>query len=222
MKLFFYIVLFFSLNLFASNPQVYAALGDTIYNNAPKIEKLKDIEKFKIIKLDVEKYVSMVKLIKEYGFAVEKKDKRYNQKEYLQHLRKLSKKNDFFVKFAKNNFKLSIDNEDSKTFEKIINTGLIDTKRNKDKIMQYYFAHQNEVDPKGVIQAFLDQDAKLREKQMQSKKQSKSKKELEAERIRYIRENDKRKHEALQRKLLEEVNRKKLEIRQEQKKELFN
>ena len=74
MKLFFYIVLFFSLNLFANNPQVYAALGDTIYNNAPKIEKLKDIEKFKIIKLDVEKYVAMVKLIKEYGYPNTRSD----------------------------------------------------------------------------------------------------------------------------------------------------
>ena len=51
-------------------------------------------------------------------------------------------------------------------------------------------------------------------------KRYKSKAELEAERIKRIREKDKKKQAAIEKSLQEEVDRKKIEIRANQKKEL--
>jgi hypothetical protein len=205
-----------------NNPKVYAALGDVLYNNLPKIEKLKDIKVFEPFIAEINRYERDLLKLKKQGFAIEYGEKSIDKKQYLNKLREFSKQNDAFVSSARSSFKDSLANEDSATFEKIINTGLIDTKRNKEKIIDYYFAHQEDVNASGVIQSYLDADAKLRAKREAKRKYYKSKKQLEAQRIKRIRENDKLKQAALEKKLDEEVIKKKQEIREEQKKELFN
>jgi len=226
-KIFFIITLLVSL-VFANevlkenNPKVYAALGDVLYNNLPKIEKLKDIKTFDPFLSEINRYARDLLKLKKQGFAIEHGDKSIDKKQYLNKLREFSKKNDAFVSSARSSFKSSLENEDSETFEKIINTGLIDTTRNKEQIIDYYFAHQEDVNASGVIQSYLDADAKLRAKREAKRKYYKSKKQLEAQKIKRIRENDKLKQAALEKKLDEEVIKKKKQIRQEQKKELFN
>ena len=207
--------------LYGANPKPYAALGDVIYDNVENIEKLKEIPKYALFKEKIESYVSKVAALKEMGYALEKGSASANKKVYLNALRTLSKENDFFLRDAKQSFKDAIEKQDSVTFEKIINTGLIDTQKNKEKIIEYYFAHQEDINASGVIQGYLDEDAKLRAKREAQRKRYKTKKQLEEEKIRRIREADKRKKEALEKQLEQEVARKKEQIRAEQKSELF-
>jgi biopolymer transport protein ExbB/TolQ len=217
-KLFFILTLFVTI-LFAKNPQVYAALGDVIYNNVQNIEKLQEIEKFQSIQTEIEVYLQKVKQVKQDGFALEQGDKSVDKKNYLNHLRSLSKRNDYFVHAAREAFRNSMKQEDSKTFEKIINTGLINTEKYQEKILAYYMQHQDDVNATGVIQDYLDKEAK--EKKLQ-RKYYKSKKQLEAEKIRRIREADKIKQAELEKKLDEEVKQKKENIRKEQERSLFH
>ena len=204
------------------NPRVYAALGNVLYNNLPEIEKLKEIDTFSQYTSEINRYIRDLSKLKKKGFAIEAGNVTIDKKAYLNKLREFSKKNDYFVSLARNSFKKSLSDQDSKTFEKIINTGLIDTQRNKEKIIDYYFEHQEDINASGVIQSYLDEDAKLRAKREKKRRYYKTKKQLEAEKIKRIRANDKRKQEELEKKLDAEVTKKKKEIRAEQKKELFN
>lgn len=204
------------------NPKVYAALGDVIYNNIPKIEKLKEIKIYENQVADIDMYAKQVAELKEEGFAIERGDKSIDKKVYLNKLRELSKLNDHYVRSAKTNFRNAVKTEDNDTFEKIINTGLIDTQRNKDKIINYYFAHQEDVNASGVIQGYLDEDAKLRAQREAKRKYYKTKKQLEEEKIKRIRKRDQEEQAKLEKRLEEEVIKKKEEIIKEQKSELFN
>ena len=228
MKKLFLIITILSTFLFAQgatlqkNPKVYAALGDVLYNNLDEIEKLKEIDTFSPYNSEINRYIRDLSKLKKEGFRIEAGDATIDKKEYLNKLREFSKKNDYFVSLARNSFKKSLRDQDSKTFEKIINSGLIDTQRNKEKIIDYYFEHQEDVNASGVIQSYLDEDAKLRAKREKQRRYYKTKKQLEAEKIKRIRANDKKKQEELEKKLDAEVTKKKREIRAEQKKELFN
>jgi len=207
--------------LFSSNPAVYSALGDVIYNNVNGIEKLSHIPEYTDYKEKIQEYVSEVDATKRAGFLIEKGDKKIDKKSYLNNLRKFSKSNDFFIRSARNNFKKSMEDEKSKLFSQLVNTGLIDTQKYKNDIVTYYLFHMNEIDPEGVIQDILDNDEALKKKKTK-KRVYKSKKQIEKEKIRRIRENDKKRQAAIERKLQENVNRKKSEIIDYQKKELAN
>ncbi len=213
------LLLLLSLTLYAQNPKAFSALGDIIYNNVGKIEKLENIDDYEIYKKKIQEYVIEVKKVKKDGFALDERIND-NKMKYLNKLRKLAQTNDFFVRSAKRNLDLAIENENSKLFSQIINTGLIDEKQSKNKIIDYYFAHSNEVNASGLIQKYLDNDKKLRAKKEYKKSLLKSKKWREMQKIKRIRKNDKLQQEKLEQQLNQEVQKKKLEIRQEQKREL--
>lgn len=203
--------------LFAQNPRVYSALGDAVYDNVANIEKLKYLPEFSAEKEKIEEYVKDVNETKKDGFAIESKNESINKSKYLDSLRELSKMNDDFKRAVRENFKLSIQNENSELFSKIINSGLIDIKSYKQDIKTYYSKHSDEIDPSGVIQDILDEDASL-------KTQSKAKltdKDIQEKNIKRIRERDKIQQEAIQKSLEEEVSKKKQDIREYQKKELL-
>jgi hypothetical protein len=203
--------------LFAQNPRVYSALGDVVYDNVQSIEKLKYISEFSTEKEKIEEYVKDVNETKKDGFAVESKNESINKSSYLDKLRELSKMNDYFKRAVRENFKSSIQNENSELFSKIVNSGLIDINSYKQDIKTYYSKHSDEIDPSGVIQNILDEDASL-------KIQSKAKlidKNIQEDNIKRIRAKDKIQQEAIQKSLEKEVNKKKQEIREYQKKELL-
>jgi len=216
------LITLFTTILSASYPKIYAALGDVIYKNVDNIGKLVTIEKYSIYKDEIEKYVAEVQKTKELGFTIESKQTEgvNKKKEYLMSLRKLSKQNDFFVRSAEDNYKSAIENENSQLFSEIINSGLVDTQEYKKEIIDYYFAHSEDINATGVIQGYLDEDAKLKVKRDAEAAKYKTKKMREAEKIRRIRENDLEAQRKLEEKLQEEVNKKKLEIRKNQKIEL--
>ncbi|WP_304544710.1 hypothetical protein [Sulfurimonas microaerophilic] len=215
------LLVLFSTLLFSKNPDVYAALGDVIYNNVDNISKLKDIEQFNVYKDKIEKYTNKVYATKEAGFKIEQGDAALDKKSYLSNLRALSKDNDFFLRLAKKYYEDSITAQNSQLFSKIINSGLIDTEEHKQEIIDYYFAHQEDINASGVIQAYLDENAELRAKKEAELKNRKSKRERELERIKQIREKDQREQEALEKKLQKELETKKKQLREEQKRELL-
>ena len=205
--------------LSAKNPNVYAALGDVIYNNVNKIEQLGKLESYKDYRLGITSYVALVAKTKELGFAIESGQELNKKGQYLATLRELSKKNDFYLRKAKYSFNTAIEKEDSALFMSLVNSEIINIEKRKEDILNYYFQHQDDINASGVIQTFLDEDEELRKREAALSK-IKTKKERDAEKIRRLRENDLEAQKRLEEKLEAEVIKKKLEIRQQQKKEL--
>ena len=216
------ITLFCTTFLLADNPIVYSALGDVIYNNVDNINNLKTISQYNSEINKIDDYVSSVEKTKKNGFSIQRGEKKIDKMNYLNHLRELSITNDYFVRSAKNNFKSSLSKEDSVLFFKIINSGLVDTQKYKEKIINYYFAHSEDVNTSGVIQTYLDEDKELKVRKETQIKSYQTKKMREEAKINRIRQNDIEKQVALEKQLEDEVKAKKIQIRQNQKSELFN
>ena len=213
------IILFiFSILLFAKNPDVYAALGDVIYDNAPKIEKLKTITEYVSSPKEIDKYISDVEKTKKIGYKIESGDESIDKKSYLKSLRKLSKTNDYFVRHVYKVYKNALESEDSWLLSQMINSGLMDTKKYKKEIIEYYKTHSDIMDTSGVIQKYLDEDAKLRVKK--NKPVGLTKEQMLKAKIKRLREKDRLKQEAIQKSLEEQVAKEKVKIRQEQVEEL--
>jgi len=210
----------FLVALYAENPKVYSALGDVIYNNAPNIEKLASIKEFSSFKPKIEKYIDDVNKTKKIGFDLELGYQVVDKKAYLDTLRRLSKTNDFFIREVDIKFRNALRTENSKLFDKMINSSLLNTQKYKSDIIEYYFNHSNELNTTGLIQHYLDEDAALKAKQEAQRKRYKTKRQRELERIKYLREKDKLEQEKLEKQLEKKLKEKKLEIREYQEKEL--
>ena len=206
--------------LSAHNPNPYAALGDVIYDNVSNIESLKQIDSYRLYADDIDKYVSEVDEAKIQGYELEKAATSKTKNDYLNRLRTLSKTNDYFLRSINNKYKESMKKDDYKLFLQIINSGLINTQKKKKEIINYYYKNKENIDSTGVIDTFLEEDAKLRLKKDRQKKRYKTKKQLEAEKIKRIRENDKASQKKLEEDLQKDLNTKKAEIRKIQRKEL--
>ena len=208
--------------LSANNPKPYSALGNVIYNNSYKIESLKSLSSYKSCIGDISAYIKKVKSTKKDGFALENGAKTITKKEYLIKLRQLSKTNDSFLREIRDSYNNSMSTNNYKTFSEIINSGLINTKKYKHEIIDYYYKHQEDINASGVIENFLNEDAKLKALKDAQKKRYKTKQMLEAEKIKRIRSKDRKAQEDLEQKLHNELKDKKLKIREDQKRELEN
>jgi hypothetical protein len=220
MKFFITLCLFVAL-LMAENPKIYSVLGDVIYNNVGNIIKLKDIPYYVDEKNKIDMYVREVYATKKIGKTIDDGDESIGKLTYLNKLRALSKENDNYVRSAHSNFRASMSNGDSELFSTLINTGLIDTQRYKYEIINYYLGHVEEINPKGVIQNFINEDKHLKKEEVVNKKIYKSKQQRQKEKIQNIREQDEIQQKALEESLQKEVDKKKSEIRESQTKELF-
>lgn len=210
----------FTTFLFAQNPNVYSALGNVIYDNVLKIQKLKTINKYSRYEEKIDQYIVDVQDAKEMGFAIDSGDTTQDKRLYLKKIRELSKTNDYFKRDVSKSYKTAIKYENNDLFSQIINTDLFDSDEHKNEIMQYYFAHYDDINTFGVIQKYLDEDEELRKQQEKSKAIVFTKKEIQEAKIRRIRLRDKEKQEEIQKKLQEELIQKKKDIRKEQVQEL--
>ncbi len=214
-----FLILLFSIALYAKNPYPFAALGDVIYENADKVQKLKNIDGFSIYNEKIQKYLKDVKRAKEEGFALEA-GKKKDKKAYLNKLRALAKEYGLFRRSVEVSFQDALKDKNVKLVEQLINSGLLDTNRYKKEILDFYFNHVGKMSTKGLIESYLDEDAKLRKKREAQRKRYLSKKQRELERIKRIRKKDKLEQERLEKQLQEELIQKKKEIQEYQKKEL--
>jgi len=206
--------------LFAQNPKVYSALGDIIYDNAPKIQNLQMIPQYSKYKENINNYILKVKNAKKIGYAIELGDTTIDKKEYLNIIRKLSKTNDFFQRTTINFFKESIKKQNDQLFLQTLNSGLIDTKKYKADIFEYYFSNSNNIKTCDILQNMIDEDKLLKQKQKLAKRNQLTKKQIQEAKIKRLRANDEAKQEALQKQLEEKLLRKKSQIRKEQLEEL--
>lgn len=213
-------IYFFVTLLMAENPKIYSVLGDGIYDNIGNIIKLKDIPQYVDEKDKIDVYVSEVYATKKIGKSIEKGDESIDKLAYLNKLRILSKENDNYIRSAHSNFRASMSNGDSALFSSLVNSGLIDTPRYKDEIINYYMGHVEEIDPEGVIQNFINEDKYLKKEEAANQKIYKSKQQRQKEKIQRIREQDEIQQKALEESLQKEVDKKKSEIRENQMKEL--
>ncbi len=194
------------------NPYVYSALGDVVYNNVSNIEKLKLIPSYAhSIKL-IDLYVKEVNETREIGHGIQLRNNSKEQDDYLEKLRTLAKTNDMFQRNVLNSFELSIKNKDNELFRQTVNSGLLDTDKYKDEILEYHFANCNDKNATGVIKDYLEEDKKLKAIQDTSK----AKQKKQEEKIKRIRAKDKERQESIQKQLELELFEKKDSIRKEQ------
>lgn len=219
MKLFLSLFLL-TLTLFASNPTIFATLGDTIYDNAPKIEQLKKFHEYQPFLEKIDNYVKEVNATKKLGFAVENGTRKDASRIYLQKLRELAKTNDFFVRSANVIFEKALANKNYDLLMDMLDTGLIDVERNKERLLEFYNANKDSFEPRGTLGRIVEEE-ELRKKSKNTKEYYERLKKLrEQEKIRRLRERDKKRQEELQKKLEKELEKKKEQIQKEQIQEL--
>jgi len=168
MKIF---LLFFlcSFLVYAKTPTVFKDFGDPLYANALKLEKLKEFPVISKEKLD--SYLKKVEEVKRFGNTLLESDEKAKEK-YFEDLRELAKQNDIYVDQARELFKQAFDKNNVEIFSKILESGLIDIKRNEEKIFEFYkknkkelFNKENYVDEIGTYKE-LFKNIKNKEKQM--------------------------------------------------------
>ncbi|MDD2791315.1 MAG: hypothetical protein PHU40_11730 [Sulfurimonas sp.] len=219
MKILLTLYLFATL-LIAENPKIYSTLGDAVYNNVGNIVKLKEMEPYVGMHEEIDRYIADVYATKKIGKAIEQGDNSIDGMQYLEKLRLLSKENDNYIRSAQSQFRASMSDQNSPLFSLLINSGLIDTSRYKNEIINYYVAHPESVNADGVIQKFIDDDKSLKNKEAANKKVYISKQQRQKEKIQRIREQDETEQKALEQSLQKELEKKKSEIRENQIKEL--
>ena len=219
-KIFFITIL--ATILCASNPKPYAVLGDVIYDNVKTIEALKELDAYKVYTADIDSYVAKVVATKALGYKIEQGKAKESKKVYLENLRNLSTTNDYFMRSINGVYKNAMQKRDFDLFSAIINGHFIDTNKNKQEIIDYYFKHQEDINASGVIDEFLAEDAALKARKEAQRKRYKTKKQREEEKIKRIRKNDKENQERIEKELDKALETKKLKIREDQKKELEN
>jgi len=211
----FITLLFAQGKAYLGNPNVYSALGNTIYENVRAVEGLKKIEEFSRFESKIDKYTQDVAELKKEGFVIESKENSADKYKYLSRLRELSIVNDYFIRRVKNSFKLSIEKRNSRLFVEMINSGLLDTKTYKKEIIKYYVEHTQEIKPSGLLERFLQQN-ELDNRERETKNKN-TKIDNQRAKIKRVRQRDINNKKALNKLLEEELIKKKLKIRQEQK-----
>lgn len=216
------LLLVFTLTLYASNPKIYAALGDLIYNNEPKISKLAELQIYRANRETIQNYSKEVQRVKEMGIVAEKSKDKKLQKEYLIRLRKLSKENDFFIRSANKNYEKALQTQQSEDFVGLVNSGLIETNARKEEILNYYYEHKEEIVLAGVLEEYVKEDKELKKKRDIKSVKKRTKEALAREKIERIRKNDLEAQKKLELRLQEELTEKKSAIRKDQAEALKN
>jgi len=223
-----YLLLFtLSLSLFAQNPKSFAALGDVIYDDVVKFEKLKEMASMQEYRTAIDAYILSAGEIKKMGFAIdaenakEDKSSALDGKEYLQALRKLSTEHDAIIDSSRTRFKEAMSDEDSETINGMIDYGVIVIEDYKDELIRYYeeFGEDQNLSSLEVMYAEHINSLKADVNATALSNAQREARENEA-RIKRMRAQDKAKTDALEKSVEEEKAREKKKVLNEQKKEL--
>ncbi len=212
-------LLLFSTFAFATNPKVYSSLGNEIYDSLDNVMKLKSISGFEKGSKDIIKYKQDVLKAKKNGFDIEGGKTLVDKSNYLKTLRALSKKRELYIREVNIMLKKSIKNQNSKKFNDLIQTDLVDMDKNKKEILNYYSNHKSEVTLSLNMKKLLDAEQKAKKSRVK-RAVNNSQESLNAKRVNRIRASDKREQELLEKNLQKESDEKKLEIRNNHRREL--
>lgn len=204
--------------LFAQYPAVYRSLGDAIYTQAPKIERLKEIEPYTRYRAKIDSYIKEVNATKIAGFKIQRSQSGADAKSYLAKLRELEVIHNFFLYDVNGNFQASMKDRDHHLFLLLLNSGLISVQERKKEILNYYDTYKDEIQPSGVLLDLLEERKASEEKKR--KNVYKQVKETEAQKIQRLRQRDKERELLLQEELEKELQEKKRKILEEQMREL--
>ena len=125
--------------LFATNPAIYAGLGDRLYDGMPKMMHLADTRVFANHREHITAFILSCEKAREEGLALEKGvHSEAEQKAYLERLRTLNKEYEFYIRTAAKALNRTIEQNDYKGFSELIKTGLIDIDKNSEQILTFY------------------------------------------------------------------------------------
>ncbi len=212
------LLLTLSLSLFAQNPKSFAALGDVIYDDVDKFEKLKEMPSMQEFRSEIDNYIASASETKKMGFSVDAKDPSVNGKAYLKALRELSTEHDTIIMDSRNRFKEAMSDEDSETINQMIDYGVVDPEDYKDALIRYYEEFGEDQNLSSLNDLYT-QYLKNSDKSVDLSASQKEVRENEA-RVKRMRAQDKAQKEALAASVKEEKEREKKKVLNEQKKEL--
>ena len=221
------LLLTLSLSLFAQNPKSFAALGDVIYNDVAKFEKLKEMASMQEYRTAIVAYIVSVNETKKMGFAIDienakdDKDTTVDGKEYLKALRNLSSEHDVIIDNSRTRFKEAMGDEDSETINGMIDYGVIEIEDYKDELIRYYeeFGEDQNLSSLELMYAKHINGLKKDDNRTVVSNTQKEAHDNEA-RIKRMRAQDKAKTDALEKSVEEEREREKRKVLSEHKKEL--
>lgn len=203
--------------LTAQLPNVYSSLGDEIYTSVENVKKLKEIASYADLKDRINKYIEDVEQAKKDGIAIDEGKNEKSKGEYLKKLRELSKEYAYFQRSANSSFNSAIKNNDNSLFLEVVNSGILDMGAYKKEILSYYKKHSDEIKASGLLEALLNEETKRKEWQ---KANSVTKKDLDMNKIKRLRANDKLQEAQEIKRLDAQVKEKKKQIREYQQREL--
>ena len=211
---FFVILSLLATLIFSQTPNVYSSLGDKIYASVNNMENIKRLPEFSHLQDKIDNYLLDVEKARKDGIAIDSGDNATDNKVYLKKLRELSSEYDYFKRSVYSSFKSSIKDSDSRLFSSVVNSGMMDVKEHKKDILDYYYRHSDEINPSGVIEELVNEDAKTK------KRRKTSRVSVESDKIKRLRANDKLQEAAEIRRLEAELKERKRQIREYQQREL--
>lgn len=215
------LLLALTLSLFAQTPKSFAALGDIIYNDVEKFEKLKEMASMQAFNATIDSYIASANATKKAGFAIDKEGASADGEAYLKALRKLSTEHDAIVVYSRKRFKEAIADEDSETINGMIMIGVIDPEDYKTELIHYY-EEFNEDQNLSSIAPFYNKYVKTEKEETLKKSASPAQRDADEDEasLKRMRAKQQAEAEALERAVNEEKERAKKEVLEKQKKEL--
>lgn len=215
------LLLSMALSLFAQNPKSFAALGDVIYDDIEKFEKLKQIASMQEYVPAIDAYVAEASKAKKMGFAIDAEDSNVDPKNYLNALRQLSAEHDAIVVGSRTRFKEAINDEDGLTLNAMVASGVIKTDDYKEQLIRYYEEFGEDQNLSTIEPMYKQYAATLKKDDNTTALSAAQREARENEaNIKRMREQNKAKAEALAASVKEEQEREKQRVLSEQKKAL--
>ena len=220
------LLLTLSLSLFAQNPKSFAALGDVLYNDVDKFEKLKEMASMQEFRVSMENYISSAAKTKEMGFVIdtqkaeEKKDTVVDAKEYLKALRDLSTEHDAIIVNSRTRFKEALNDEDGVTINGMIDYGVVDPENYKDELIHYYEEFGEDQNLSSLDSMYAEHINRFKENNTTVVSNAQRVARENEASVKRMRAQGKAKSDALEKSVQEEKEREKKKVLNEQKKEL--
>ncbi len=216
------LLLALTLSLFAQTPKSFAALGDIIYNDVDKFEKLKELASMQEFTTNIDSYIASANATKKIGLALDQEGASVDGEAYLKALRKLSTEHDAIIVNSRKRFKEAIADEDSETINGMITIGVIDPEDYKTELMHYYEEFNEDQNLSSLVPFYNKYVKAEKEEAVIKKSASPAQRDADEDEasLKRMRAKQQAEAEALERAVNEEKERAKKEVLDKQKKEL--